>query len=589
MKYINLLFLLLSCFLRLSAQTGPNSPTSGTNSATTGTNPWINPGNILGSDNTYATVSVMGSTNYLFAKNFGFAISGPAMVDGIKVEIEKRELAPAAISIIDNWSNGLTKTISAGTNRCLIVVAAFENGNSFREITSMDYGGQPMTQVLEISSGTSTGFSDRLEVWMLLENGIALASGTTITPVYVANSLLENVELFTSTVFNNVDQVSPVFSNVGTANNSSTNPHQLSSSFNTLLDGMSITGVVCGNNTSPASTSGGTNTYAINSSFVEGTDIYISNPSFAASGICVETATKACVTTGTEQPTFTFAGNVNRSAMFGFTLQRARALDNSIFLLNADVPYGIDQAQTNTSWPTSDAYVSYGGPTDLWGMSWAISDINSTGFGAAMSATRSNGNLQADHFRITVYSTSTLPIELIEFTAAPVGNEVHTNWVTATELNNDYFLVERTVDGVLFETIGVVDGSGTSSFAHSYELTDPNPLEGISYYRLKQIDFNGVYSYSPFASVTFMRQTETSVYPNPSSDGVFTFLQDNQYKENEVAIFSADLKLVKTITIAPGEKAIISIADQADGIYFLVYNENGVRQVSKVQKASREN
>jgi hypothetical protein len=588
MKRIILLLLSFCSALGISAQTATSSPTSGSNNATTGTNPWINPGNILASDNAYATVSTTGNTNYLFAKNFGFSIPGPAMIDGILLEIEKKEIASTAITISDNWSNGLTKTISAGTNRCLIVVAAFENGNSYRDIASMDYGGQPMIQVMEVSSGTTTGFSDRLEVWMLLETGISLASGTTITPVYVANSLLENVEFFTSAVFSNVDQANPVSSSIGTANNSSTNPHQLSAPFNTLLDGMSITGVICGNNTSPAIASGGTNTYTINSSFVEGTDIYISNPSFATSGISVETATKACASTATEQPVFTFAGSVNRSAMFGLTLQRARALDNSVYLLNASAPVGTDKGMATTSWPTTDAYVSYGGATDVWGMSWSVADINSTGFGAAISASRSNGNLQVDHFRITVYSTSTLPIELVEFTATAAGNEVHTNWVTATEQNNDYFVVERTTDGVVFEVIGTVDGSGNSSFAHSYAFTDPDPLEGISYYRLKQVDFNGAFSYSPFAAVTFTRETVTSIYPNPSSDGVFTFLQDESI-ENEVAVFSTDLRLVKKITIAPGEKAIISITDQPDGIYFLIYTENGKRQVSKVQKVSREN
>lgn len=587
MKYTSLFILLLCSIPRIGAQTATNSPALGINNTTTGTNPWTNPGNILVSDNAYASVSTTGSTNYLFAKNFGFSIPGPAVIDGIQLEIEKKEIAPMIVGISDNWSNGLTKTISAGTNRCLVVVAAFENGNSYRELASMTYGGQPMTLALTISSGTTTGFSDRLEVWILLENGISLASGTTITPVYVANTLLENVEFFTSIVFTNVDQLNPVFSSTTTASNSSANPHQLSSPFNTLTDGMSVTGVICGNNTSPASTSGGTNTYLINSSFTEGADIYISNPSFATSGICVETATKACISTASEQPSFTFAGTVNRAAMFGFTLQRARAVDNSVYLLNAGAPVGTNKG-TASSWPTTDVYVSYGGPTDVWGMSWSVTDINSTEFGAALSATRSNGNLQVDHFRITVYSTSTLPIELLEFTAEPAGNEVRTKWVTATEQNNDYFVVERTQDGVTFESIGTVDGAGNSAFAHSYELFDPDPLEGVSYYRLKQVDFNGIYTYSPFAAVTFTHHIETSVYPNPSSDGVFTFLQNDHSTTNEVAVFSADLKLVTNVVIAPGEKEIISISGQADGIYFLVYTENGARQVKKVQKISME-
>lgn len=589
MKHLILPLLLLLNLHRLSAQTGPNNPASGTNSATTGTIAWTNPANILSSNNSYATVSATGNTNYLFAKNFGFAISGPANIDGIQLEIEKSETGPAAIVISDNWSDGLTKTISAGINRCLVVVAGFENGNSYRDIISMDYGGQAMTEIVDVSAGTSTGFSDRLEVWILLENKISLASGTTITPTYAASSLLENVEFFTSVVFRNVDQITPVISAITTANNSSANPHQLASPFNTVLNGMSVTGVICGNNTSPASASGATNTYTINSSFIEGTDIYISNPSFATSGICVATGTKLCTATGTEQPVFTFAGSVNRSAMFGFTLQRARALDNSVFLLNASLPVGTNGGFTSTSWPTSDAYVSYGGPSDLWGRTWSVTEINSTGFGAALSAARSNGNLQVDHFRITVYSTSTLPIELLEFTAAPSGNEVLIRWVTATETNNDYFVVQRTVDGVTFESVDTLDGAGNSTQPISYSLNDRNPLEGVSYYRLKQVDFNGACSYSPFVAINFIKPTSTAVYPNPSVDGVFTFLQNDESTENEVAVFTTGLSLVKKVMITPGEKAIISIADQPDGIYFLIYFENGKQKVSKVQKISQEN
>ena len=588
MKPAYFLFLSLSVFFRLSAQTGPNSPSTASNNTTTGTNAWLNPDNIGTSDNAYATVSVTGNTNYLFAQNFGFAISGSDNVDGIQLDIEKSELAPAAAAILDNWSNGLTKTISAGTNRCLIVIAAIENGNGYREISSMTYGGQAMTQVQEIAAGASTGFSDRLEVWMLPESGIILASGTTITPTYAAATLQENVEFFTSAVFQNIDQSSPVSASVTTASNSSANPHQLGSPLSTIPDAICVTAVICGNNTSPASSSGGTNTYTINSSFTEGTDIYTANPSFATSGISVETATKLCTTTGSEQPSFTFAGTVNRAAMLGITLQRARALDNSVYLLIAGTPTGTNKAFSSTTWPSSDAYVTYGGPTDLWGTSLSYANVNHTAFGAALSASRNNGNLRVDHFRMTVYTTSTLPIELVEFNAVQSGNEVDVTWVTATEHNNDYFEVERTADGISFETLGMVDASGNSSFAHSYRFIDTHPLEGVAYYRMRQVDFNGMTSSSPFAAVNFISKTGLTVYPNPSVEGVFTFMQEDDQSVNEVAVFSADMKFIKKETIVPGEKAIISIADQPDGIYFLVYDENGNRRVSKVQKLSRE-
>jgi hypothetical protein len=163
-----------------------------------------------------------------------------------------------------------------------------------------------------------------------------------------------------------------------------------------------------------------------------------------------------------------------------------------------------------------------------------------------------------------------------------------TRWVTATETDNDYFLVERCTDGVTFETVGRVEGAGNSTQVLSYSFTDEDPYEGVSYYRLKQVDFNGHYSYSQIVPVTFTTETPSAVYPNPSADGVFTFVQGS-IAVNEVAVFSADLKLIKTVQLAGGEKPILSIQDAADGIYFLIYEEGGVRQVKKVQKISGEN
>ncbi|MEO5643478.1 MAG: T9SS type A sorting domain-containing protein [Bacteroidia bacterium] len=582
-------FLPIACLFAFSqapSQTGPNSPTTATNNAGTGTNAWTSPGNILTSNNVRATVSATGNTNYLFATNFGFSIASPANIDGIAVEVEKRENTPADVAILNAWSTGLTTTVSAGTNRCLIVVIGLENGSVAPDVTALTYGGQAMTQIYEsISNG---GFVDKLEVWMLLETGIAAAVGTSLVPTYAAVVNTENCDFYTSIAFQNVDQTLPVSSAATSQINASTNPHQLGAPFNTLAGSMALTAVICGNNTTPTVSIGGTNTYTVNSSFVEGTDVYAANPSFSTSGFSMETATKVIAAPATEQPSFTFNGSVNRSACIGFTLQRARALDNIVRIMKTGTPVGTNLALTTTSWPTTEAYVTYGGPANLWGLSWTTAEVNAATFGVALSAQKRNGNLDVDHVRITVWSTSTLPIELLEFTAAPEGQDVITQWVTATETNNDYFLVERSINGSTFETAGRVDGAGNSTQLLSYQFKDEHPYTGTSYYRLKQVDYNGGFSYSQVVPVTFAPETISAVYPNPSCDGVFTFVQGS-VAVNEVAIFSADLKLIKTVQLAAGEKPIVSIQDAADGIYFLIYEEAGVRQVKKVQKASGQN
>lgn len=74
-------------------------------------------------------------------------------------------------------------------------------------------------------------------------------------------------------------------------------------------------------------------------------------------------------------------------------------------------------------------------------------------------------------------------------------------WSTATETNNDYFLIERSKDGIEFESIINVDGAGFSTKKLTYSTSDNNPLSGLSFYRLKQVDFDGQFSNSEIVSV----------------------------------------------------------------------------------------
>ena len=108
-----------------------------------------------------------------------------------------------------------------------------------------------------------------------------------------------------------------------------------------------------------------------------------------------------------------------------------------------------------------------------------------------------------------------LPIELLSFQATAQDDHVLLEWVTASERDNDYFTIERSIDGINFEDVGVVDGAGNSSVTLEYDLIDPNPYLGWSYYRLKQTDYNGEFSYSEPDAVYFGTESEFTIYPNP--------------------------------------------------------------------------
>lgn len=94
-----------------------------------------------------------------------------------------------------------------------------------------------------------------------------------------------------------------------------------------------------------------------------------------------------------------------------------------------------------------------------------------------------------------------LPIELISFAATPQAGTVVLNWSTATELNNDFFTIERSVDGFSWEDLLSISGAGTSIHRLDYSAKDVRPYAGLSYYRLKQTDFDGQFSRSNIVSV----------------------------------------------------------------------------------------
>ena len=120
------------------------------------------------------------------------------------------------------------------------------------------------------------------------------------------------------------------------------------------------------------------------------------------------------------------------------------------------------------------------------------------------------------------FSTS-IPVELTSFTASVVDGNVVLNWITATELNNSGFEVQKAVTlsaekRQTWEAIGFVNGNGTSTETHTYSFADQNPVAGKSYYRLKQIDFDGSFEYSNIVEVDLTLPIEFSLeqnYPNP--------------------------------------------------------------------------
>jgi sugar lactone lactonase YvrE len=120
--------------------------------------------------------------------------------------------------------------------------------------------------------------------------------------------------------------------------------------------------------------------------------------------------------------------------------------------------------------------------------------------------------------RILRYDVSPLPVELLSFTANVQDKQVTLNWKTASELNNNGFEVQKSVENSGFVTIGFIKGAGTTSLQQEYSFTDKNLSGGKCFYRLKQIDFDGTYEYSAEIEVNVVNPDEYLLlnnYPNP--------------------------------------------------------------------------
>ena len=164
-----------------------------------------------------------------------------------------------------------------------------------------------------------------------------------------------------------------------------------------------------------------------------------------------------------------------------------------------------------------------------------------------------------------------LPISLIKFTAECQPDGIHLNWSTATELNNHYFELQRSEDGMTYSTIATIQGHGTSLNQNNYFYKDVLETNKINYYRLKQVDYDNQFSYYNFVeSVENNCQDKNNVidmYPNPASDKLYIKL----YKDSDftIEIINDCGQLVSSYSINEENQETISIntAHLANGIY----------------------
>jgi len=162
----------------------------------------------------------------------------------------------------------------------------------------------------------------------------------------------------------------------------------------------------------------------------------------------------------------------------------------------------------------------------------------------------------------------TLPIELLSFEAwLNQKNEVDIAWVTLAETNNDYFTVQRSKDGLNFEEVAIVNAKGNSNTFTDYTAFDKHPYSGISYYRLKQTDFDGDYTFSELVAISNDALSGTiSLYPNPTSGSIIVNNTGSQTGDAVITDVLGRTVISESLNSYP---YTIDLSTQSPGVYFI--------------------
>lgn len=178
---------------------------------------------------------------------------------------------------------------------------------------------------------------------------------------------------------------------------------------------------------------------------------------------------------------------------------------------------------------------------------------------------------------IVLEPSVTLPVEWLSFEVENNNNAAELNWSTASEKNNDYFTVERSVDGKKWISLVEIEGAGNTNSTSNYSWTDKNPLVGDSYYRIKQTDYDGQTDYSAIESFS-LSASKIELYPNPTSD-ILNIKTENSIDDSQLIVLNSYGQNVSA-QIKIQSSNLIDVSSLPNGFYSIIINGNS----SKFQK-----
>lgn len=245
----------------------------------------------------------------------------------------------------------------------------------------------------------------------------------------------------------------------------------------------------------------------------------------------------------------TFSGNNLPSALY--TLQGTIVDANASFFFSLPKNGGTGKIKTNSrAWRAiSDCSVA------------TVSTMNFHTINITISGDGIN------HQVVSFAYSAVLPVKMTDFTVREEGSNVRLNWQTATETDNDYFTIERSANQNDWIALKKVRGAGNSTDLKNYEATDEAPNAGISYYRIKQTDFNGNATYSETRSVKMSPNRQAlSVFPVPNNGNTINIRGIQDHRNYELSVINTGGAKIYNMGLS---STTVQLPDLTKGVYFI--------------------
>lgn len=202
---------------------------------------------------------------------------------------------------------------------------------------------------------------------------------------------------------------------------------------------------------------------------------------------------------------------------------------------------------------------------------------------ASLDATANTLTLTGQSTEYILGGSGVLPLRLLSFSAVKQDEHVLLQWQTSDEINTSHFEVERSDDALVFKKTGIINAADNSG-THYYNFTDNAPVKGINYYRLKQVDKDGGYTYSPIVRVVFEKdEAALIVFPNPARNTI-TIKYTGGQKKIKLTIFDLTGRQVMFKELNNQSTWEANVSGLARGTYIIRLNDGEKQSFVKLIK-----